>query len=385
MGQVGVALMALQAVGYLFFSSMAAGKCEFTALLNFGDSNSDTGGLSAAFGPAPSPNGETFFHRPAGRYCDGRLLIDFIAEELGMPHIDAYLNSVGSNFSHGANFATAGSTVRKQNSTLFQSGFSPFSLDVQTWQFSQFKNRSQRARLTGSVFRRLLPEESAFSSALYAFDIGMNDLTSAFFSNLTVDEVLNSIPAILGELTVALKSVYWEGGRFFWIHNAGPIGCLAYVLERLSVKAEDVDSAGCAEKYNAVARAFNAQLNATVAELRDALPLAALTYIDVYAAKYSLFSRPPSGFTKQPLVACCGHGGRYNYSPGLGCGTEQTVNGTRTVLAHSCADPSKMIVWDGVHYTEAANRWIFDQISSGNFSNPTLPLQFSCSLKPSVS
>ena len=52
--------------------------CDFPAIFNFGDSNSDTGGLSAAFGPAPQPNGETFFGAPAGRYSDGRLIIDFI-------------------------------------------------------------------------------------------------------------------------------------------------------------------------------------------------------------------------------------------------------------------------------------------------------------------
>lgn len=52
--------------------------CHFPAVFNFGDSNSDTGGLAAAFGQAPLPNGETFFHRSAGRYSDGRLVIDFI-------------------------------------------------------------------------------------------------------------------------------------------------------------------------------------------------------------------------------------------------------------------------------------------------------------------
>jgi hypothetical protein len=55
-----------------------ASSCDFPAIFNFGDSNSDTGGLSAAFGQAPSPNGETYFHHPAGRYSDGRLIIDFI-------------------------------------------------------------------------------------------------------------------------------------------------------------------------------------------------------------------------------------------------------------------------------------------------------------------
>jgi hypothetical protein len=55
-------------------------NCSFSypAIFNFGDSNSDTGGLSAAFGQAPPPNGITFFHTPAGRYSDGRLIIDFI-------------------------------------------------------------------------------------------------------------------------------------------------------------------------------------------------------------------------------------------------------------------------------------------------------------------
>lgn len=62
-------------------------SCSFPAIFNFGDSNSDTGGLSAAFGQAPYPNGETFFRTPSGRYSDGRLIIDFI----GIPSTENYL------------------------------------------------------------------------------------------------------------------------------------------------------------------------------------------------------------------------------------------------------------------------------------------------------
>lgn len=56
-------------------------RCQFPAIYMFGDSNSDTGGRSAAFSEVPPPNGETFFGRPSGRYCDGRLIIDFICTD----------------------------------------------------------------------------------------------------------------------------------------------------------------------------------------------------------------------------------------------------------------------------------------------------------------
>lgn len=74
----------------------------------------------------------------------------FAAESLGLPYLNAYLDAVGSNFSHGANFATAGSTIRPQNTTLHQSGFSPFSFNVQWYQFHDFHHRSQIFRSKGT-------------------------------------------------------------------------------------------------------------------------------------------------------------------------------------------------------------------------------------------
>lgn len=50
-------------------------------LINFGDSNSDTGGVLAGAGlPIGLPHGITFFHKGTGRFGDGRLIIDFFCK-----------------------------------------------------------------------------------------------------------------------------------------------------------------------------------------------------------------------------------------------------------------------------------------------------------------
>lgn len=52
----------------------------YPAIFNFGDSNSDTGGLVAGIAfPVGPPNGQTYFLKPSGRLCDGRLTIDFLS------------------------------------------------------------------------------------------------------------------------------------------------------------------------------------------------------------------------------------------------------------------------------------------------------------------
>lgn len=57
-------------------------RCSFPAIFNFGDSNSDTGGRSAAISEVFLPNGETFFGKASGRFCDGRLILDFISKSI---------------------------------------------------------------------------------------------------------------------------------------------------------------------------------------------------------------------------------------------------------------------------------------------------------------
>ncbi|KAL5718060.1 hypothetical protein ACHQM5_010999 [Ranunculus cassubicifolius] len=353
-------------------------ECAFPAIFNFGDSNSDTGGLSAAFGQAQPPAGETYFHTPSGRYSDGRLVIDFIAESFGLPYLSAYLDAVGSNFTHGVNFATAGSTIRPQNESLSLSGFSPISGNVQWYQYNEFCTRSQIVRKRGGVFEQLLPKEEYFSGGLYTFDIGQNDLTAGFFANKSTDEVKAEVPDILGKLSTIIKLIYDQGGRSFWIHNTGPVGCLPYVLDRMLITAAQVDAAGCATPFNELCQYFNLKLKEAVVQLRKDLPLAAFTYVDVYSVKYSLIRHSRKYGFEHPLKACCGHGGKYNYNRHVGCGGKIKVNGTQVLLGRSCKDPSIRVNWDGVHYTEAANKFVFNQIKDGSYSDPPIPLKMAC-------
>ncbi|KAL3030442.1 hypothetical protein AAZX31_03G220000 [Glycine max] len=55
---------------------------KYPAVFNFGDSNSDTGELAAGLGflVAP-PNGQDYFKIPSGRFCDGRLIVDFLSRK----------------------------------------------------------------------------------------------------------------------------------------------------------------------------------------------------------------------------------------------------------------------------------------------------------------
>ncbi|KAK1294779.1 GDSL esterase/lipase [Acorus calamus] len=286
----------------------ASPLCDFPTIINLGDSNSDTGAVSAAFGPILRPYGDTHFHMPMGRYSDGRLIIDFIG-----------------------------------------------------------------------VFKKLLPKHSHFSQALYTIDIGQNDIAYGFYYfNMTTNQVKLYIPDILDRLATIIKNIYGEGGRFFWIHNTAPLGCLPYLLDNTPPAADQTDHIGCSAVINEAAQYFNTKLNETVAQLRRDLPTAALTYVDIYSAKYRLISEASKHGFEYPLQACCGKGGKYNFNKMIGCVERVVVNGTVIVRTHMCKDPSVRISFDGIHFTEAANKWVFDRISHGAYSYPPIPLKKAC-------
>lgn len=324
-------------------------------LINFGDSNSDTGGVLAGAGlPIGLPHGITFFHRGTGRLGDGRLVIDFLCEHLNLSYLSPYLDSLTPNFTSGVNFAVSGATTLPQ--------FVPFVLDVQIRQFIHFKNRS--LELVSQGTNNLIDEEG-FRNSLYMIDIGQNDLLLALYaSNLTYEPVVDKIPSFLAEIKLAIQNIYQYGGRKFWIHNTGPLGCAPKELALHRHTEHDLDRIGCLRVHNNVAKAFNKGLQTVSEDMRLVFKDATIVYVDIYAIKYKLFAKYKRYGFDMPFMACCGYGGPpNNYNVKATCGQP----------GYSiCSNVSRSIIWDGVHYTEVANGMVAKSIISGRYSIPSL-------------
>ncbi|MFS7935017.1 putative alpha-L-fucosidase [Helianthus anomalus] len=329
-------------------------------IFNFGDSNSDTGGLVAGLGySVASPYGRTFFGRSTGRLSDGRLIIDFLCQSVKSSFLPPYMESLGSKFSYGANFAVVGSSTLPK--------FVPFALNVQVLQFLHFKSRSNDLLASGS---KAMINDDGFQRALYIIDIGQNDLADAFANKYSYAGVIKRIPLVLAEIKNAIKTIHDNGGRKFWVHNTGPFGCLPQKLWLVQPSSRDLDSHGCISTYNSAAKVFNEGLRHLCTELRSELKDSTIVYVDIYTIKYDLIANASKyGFTS-PLMACCGFGGPpFNYNINVTCGHGG---------AQACNQGSRFINWDGTHLTEAANSITASKILSQRYSTPRVPFDFFC-------
>ncbi|XP_015584657.1 GDSL esterase/lipase At1g09390 isoform X2 [Ricinus communis] len=340
------------------FTCVLASQCKNPPVLfNFGDSNSDTGGLVAGLGfPVNFPNGRLFFRRSTGRLSDGRLLIDFLCQSLNTNLLSPYLDSLGgSKFTNGANFAVVGSSTLPK--------YVPFSLNIQIMQFLHFKARALEAVNAGNMI-----SDEGFRNALYMIDIGQNDLADSFSKNLSYAQVTKRIPSVVQEIEIAVKTLYDQGGRKFWIHNTGPLGCLPQKLTL--VQKEELDSHGCISSYNNAARLFNEALRRRCQKMRSQLAGATIAYVDMYSIKYDLIANSSKYGFSRPLMACCGNGGPpYNYNIKVTCGQPGY---------QVCDEGSPFLSWDGIHYTEAANGIIASKLLSTAYSFPRTTFDFFC-------
>ncbi|PIN15545.1 Alpha-L-fucosidase [Handroanthus impetiginosus] len=358
--QKGFLLSFFFAFPLIFSFAFVASQCNKNPVIfNFGDSNSDTGGLAAALGlEFGYPNGRAFFHQPTGRPCDGRLVLDFLCENVKTKYLTPYLDSLEPNFTNGANFAISGSATLPE--------YQPFNLGVQFLQFRRFRNHS--LELNSKGFTNLVKEED-FQNALYTIDIGQNDLSVAF-NSLSYDDVIQKIPSFISEISDAMEGIYLLGGRKFWVHNTGPLGCLPEKLGTRKTNASDFDEHGCIKALNDGAKAFNSNLKDLCEQLRPQMKNSTIVYVDMYSIKYDLIANSASYGFKNPLMACCGYGGApYNYDPNINC---------RDSGYNVCEQGSKYISWDGIHYTEAANAIVASKILSTNYSTPPLHFNFFC-------
>ncbi|XP_019200074.1 PREDICTED: GDSL esterase/lipase At1g09390-like [Ipomoea nil] len=324
-------------------------------IFNFGDSNSDTGNFFIIRGML-SQLPQNFSLPVQDRLCNGRLVLDFLCESLNARHLSPFMESVGSNFTNGVNFALAGSSAFPRST--------PFSLAVQVAQFARFKSRSLQFFSPG--IEGLLGEED-FANGVYVIDMGQNDLDTAFASH-SYAQVVERIPSLIAEFENAMWRLYLLGARKFWVHSTGPLGCLPLILSRRNYSAGDLDRHGCSRAVNRAALEFNDQLSRLCRQLRRRMKeVTAVVYVDVFAIKYDLIANSSKyGFEEDPMRVCCGHGGgRYNFNATSQCGSQDF---------QVCDRMSEYVNWDGTHYTEAANKFVATKILSTVYSTPRLAL-----------
>ncbi|KAL0343578.1 UNVERIFIED_CONTAM: GDSL esterase/lipase [Sesamum angustifolium] len=340
---------------------------EWAIIFNFGDSNSDTGGLVSGLGEAlDPPNGQIYFQKPSGRFCDGRLIIDFLMDAMDLPFLNPYLDSIAApSFRRGCNFAAAGSTILPATA----SSVSPFSFGIQVAQFFRFKAKVEDILAKTRKYDKYIPAQDYFQKALYMFDIGQNDLAGAFYSK-TLDQILASIPTILLEFEHGIESLYDQGARIFWIHNTGPLGCLPQNIAKFGTDPSKLDELGCVSSHNQASRLVNLQLRALCKKFQGQYPDANVTHVDIFTIKSNLIANYSRYGFEQPLMACCGYGGPpLNYDSRISCGQTKVLNGS-SVTAKGCNDSTEYVNWDGIHYTEAANQYVASQVLTGKYSDP---------------
>ncbi|KAJ6955812.1 GDSL esterase/lipase [Populus alba x Populus x berolinensis] len=199
-------------------------------------------------------------------------------ESLNTSYLTPYLEPLGPDFRNGVNFAFSGAATQPR--------YKPFSLDVQILQFLRFRARSPE--LFSKGYKDFV-DEDAFKDAIHIIDIGQNDLAGSF-EYLSYEQVIKNISSFIKEINYAMQNIYQHGGRNFWIHNTGPLGCLPQKLATFDKKSSDFDQYGCLKTLNDAAKQFNDQLRVLCEELRSELKNSTIVYVDMYSIKYDLIA-----------------------------------------------------------------------------------------------
>ncbi|BAF04307.2 Os01g0215000, partial [Oryza sativa Japonica Group] len=328
---------------------------DYDSIFSFGDSFADTGNGAVVFAehslfsPATKPPyGMTFFGQPTGRNSNGRLIIDFIAEKLGLPFVPPYLAHNGS-FRQGANFAVAGATSLDASFFSDIPGVGKFVLNtsssVQLGWFDSLKPLlCSPAQECKGFFHK---------SLFFMGEFGVNDYSFSVFGKTPL-EVRSMVPDVVKTISSATERIIKrDGAKAVVVPGIPPLGCMPPNLAMFpsTDPAGYEPGTGCLRQFNEIAVYHNTLLQDAIKNVQKNHPDVRVIYADFFTPVIRIVQSPGTfGFTSDILRCCCGGGGKYNFNMSAGCGMPG---------ATVCEDPSTHLFWDG-HMTEAAYHFIAD-------------------------
>lgn len=310
------------------------------AMFMFGDSVMDVGNnnhLPTIIKANFPPYGRDFFnHTPTGRFCNGKIATDIIAETLGFESYQpAYLSSEarGKNLLTGANFASAASGYYEPTATTNLA----IPLSKQLENYKEYQGKV--VEIIGSA-----NATSMFSSGMYLISAGSSDFVQNYYVNpllntaYTPDQFSN---ILIQNLVKFIQGLYALGARKIGVISLPPLGCLPTVITVFGSGNKE-----CVERINRDAISFNRKVNDTCELLKNKHSNLTIVVFDTYQPLYDLITKPAENGTgfKETRRGCCG--------TGL---VETSILCNRLSSVITCSNASEYVFWDGFHPSEAAN------------------------------
>jgi phospholipase/lecithinase/hemolysin len=322
----------------------------FDKIFSFGDTFTDTGNGRFVYAenkvPDPTahlPYGQTYFHNATGRSTDGRLIIDFIAQKLGLSLLTPSLSKDG-NFSQGANFAVSAATALDVSFFKDTPIAAMLALDTSlTVQLQWFQ--SLKPSLCSPA--KACPSGFFDKSLFFMGEFGVNDYSFSVLGK-PLTEVYTIVPNVTRTIAEATEGLLNHGAKTVIVPGIPPLGCTPPNLYFFasSDPASYEDDTECLKGFNELAKHHNTLLQAALQTIQTNHPSALVVYADFFTPVMNMVKSPwKYGFTSDILSCCCGGGGEYNFNMSAGCGMPG---------ATVCDDPSQYLFWDG-HFTEAAH------------------------------
>ncbi|KAI3526278.1 hypothetical protein L1887_05526 [Cichorium endivia] len=307
---------------------------KHVALFIFGDSLSDPGNNNYIntipdFQANFWPYGESYFNPPSGRFSDGRLIPDFIAEFARLPLIPAYLDPHDNEFLYGANFASGGSGVLVETNAGVV-------VDMRT-QLQYFANLEKHYRQSLGDAKA----EQLLSDAVYLFSCCSNDYQISPSNSKTSLHHEQYVGMVIGNLSDVFKEIHEKGGRKIGIGTVPPLGCWPGVRV-------DMPGNTCNKELNIIATLHNQALSNKLQELSQQLKGFMFAKYDISTAISKRMMNPSKYGFKVGDSACCGSGPLRGV---FSCGGKRGLREFEL-----CDNPSDYLFFDSLHPSEAASR-----------------------------